>query len=88
LGKYKQSLKIKEELGDKRGTISTLEQMGRIYEERREYTLALQAYFTIFSILKSLNSPYAQLAAKDLAKLRNKMGEEEFDVEFERLVNE
>jgi len=88
LEKYKQSMKIKEELGDKRGIISTLGQMGRIYEERREYTLALQAYFTIFSILKSLNSPYAQLAAKDLAKLRNKMGEEEFDAEFERLVNE
>ena len=79
---------MKEELGDKSGIASTLGQLGRIYAEREELSLALQAYLTAFSIFKSLNSPYVQLATNDLAELRNKMGEEEFDAELERLVNE
>ncbi|MCC4765529.1 tetratricopeptide repeat protein [Methanosarcina sp. DH1] len=86
--KYNQSLKMEEELGNKSGIAITLGQLGRIYAEREELSLALQAYLTAFSIFKSLNSPYVQLAASDLAELRNKMGEEEFDAEFERLVNE
>jgi tetratricopeptide (TPR) repeat protein len=88
VNKYNQSLKIEEGLGDKKGIASTLGQMGRIYAEREELSLALQAYLTAFSIFKSLNSPYVQLAANDLVELRNKMGEEEFDAEFETLVNE
>jgi tetratricopeptide (TPR) repeat protein len=85
---YNKSLKIKKELGDKSGIAITLGQLGRIYAEREELSLALQAYLTAFSIFKSLNSPYVQLAANDLVELRNKMGEEEFDAEFETLVNE
>jgi tetratricopeptide (TPR) repeat protein len=85
---YNQAMRAFEEIGDKSGIAITLGQMGRIYEEKGEYPLALQASYTAFSIFKSLNSPYTQLAAKDLAKLRDKMGAEEFDTEFEKLVNE
>jgi len=85
--KYNESLKMKEELGDKSGIASTLGQLGRIHVEKGEYPLALQAYLNAFSIFKYLNSPYAQLAGRDLAGLRDKMGEEEFKAQLERLVN-
>jgi tetratricopeptide (TPR) repeat protein len=86
--KYNQALKIEEEMGDKRGIAQTLGQLGIIYIENLEYSSALQAVFTAFSIFKSLNSPYAQLAEKYLASLRDKMGEGEFNAQLERLVNE
>ena len=85
--KYNQSLKMKEELGDKSGIASTLGQLGMIYEAKEEYSLALQAYMEAFSIFKVLNSPYSQLASELISKLRDKMGDEEFKAQFEKLVN-
>ena len=85
---YNQSLEIKEELGDKSGIAATLGQLGRIYLEKKEYSYALQAFLTTYSIFKALNSPTAQLAEKDLVSLRDKMGEEEFNAQIEKLVNE
>lgn len=85
--KYNQSLKIAEELEDKNGIALTQGQLGRIYVEKKEYLPALQAYFTAYSIFKSLNSPYAQLAERDLTSLRDEMGEEEFKAQFEKLTN-
>ena len=84
--KYNQSLKMKEELGNKSGIASTLGQLGKIHVEKEEYPLALQAFLNAYSIFKSLNSPYAQLAEKYLAGLRDKMGEEEFNAQLEKLV--
>jgi len=86
--KYNQSLKIEEELGNKSGIASTMGQLGMIYEAKEEYVLALHAYIKAFSIFEALKSPYSQLASKLIFELRDKMGEEEFKTEFERLVNE
>ncbi len=85
--KYTESLKISEELGDKSGIASTLGQLGMIYEAKEEYVLALQAYIKAFSIFEALKSPYSQLVLKHISGLRDKMGEEEFKAQFERLVN-
>ncbi|MCC4765133.1 hypothetical protein FXW07_00340 [Methanosarcina sp. DH1] len=71
--KYNQSLKIKEELGNKSGIAITLGQMGRIYEEEEEYELALRAYSTAFEIFDQLRSPYIELARKDIKRLKGKM---------------
>lgn len=86
--KYDQSLKIAEELGDKSGIASTLYQIGIIHEAKEEYAFALEAYLKAFSIFKKLNSPYSQLASKLISNLRDKMGEEEFNTVFEKLVKQ
>jgi len=85
---YNQSLKIKEELGDKNGFAITLHQLGRINEEEGEYSSALRNYLISFSIFEQLNSPNKEIVARSLLILRDKMGEKEFDAEFERLVGE
>jgi len=86
--KYNQSLKMKEELGNKSGIAITLHQIGRINEEEGEYNSALRNYLISFSIFEQLNSPNKEIVARSLLRLRDKMGEEEFNAEFERLVNE
>ncbi|HII00119.1 TPA: tetratricopeptide repeat protein [Methanosarcinaceae archaeon] len=84
--KYNESLEMKKEMGNKSEIATTLGQLGKIHVKKEEYSLALQAYLNAFLIFKSLNSPYAQLAERDLAALRDKMGEEEFKAQFDRLV--
>ena len=86
--KYNQSLKIKEELGDKSGIASTLHQIGRINEEEGECSSALRNYLISFSLFEQLNSQNKEIVVRSLLRLRDKMGEEEFDAEFERLVSE
>jgi hypothetical protein len=86
--KYNQSLKMKEELGDKSGIARTLHQLGMINEENGECSSALRNYLISFSIFEQLNSPNKEIVARSLLRLRDMMGEEEFNSEFERLVNE
>jgi tetratricopeptide (TPR) repeat protein/CHAT domain-containing protein len=86
--KYNQSLKMNEELGDKSGIATTLHQIGIINEENRECSSALRNYLISYSIFEQLNSPNKEIVARSLLRLRDKMGEEEFDAEFEKLVNE
>ena len=86
--KYNQSLKIAEELGNKSGIAITLGQLGMIHEVKNEYAFALQAYLKVFSIFDELKSPYRELALKLISELRDKMGEEEFNALFEKLVRD
>ncbi|AKB46978.1 hypothetical protein MSKOL_1201 [Methanosarcina sp. Kolksee] len=85
---YNQSLKMKEELGDKDGIAVTLHELGIINEDEKEYLIALRNYLISVSLFEQLNSPNKEIVARSLARLRNKMGEEEFDAELEKLVNE
>jgi len=88
VNKYNQSLKTFEELGDKSGIAYTLHQLGMIHEEKGEHCSALRNYLTSYSIFEQLNSSNKKIVLGSLARLRDKMGEEEFDAEFEKLVNE
>ncbi|HWQ47941.1 MAG TPA: tetratricopeptide repeat protein [Methanosarcina sp.] len=85
---YNQSLKIKEELGDKSGIAVTLGQIGRIHEGEGECICALRNYLISFSIFEQLNSPNKEIVLEYLSRLRDIMGKQEFDAEFERLGNE
>ena len=75
---------MNEELGDKSGIATTLHQIGIINEENRECSSALRNYLISYSIFEQLNSPNKEIVARSLLRLRDKMGEEE----FEKLVNE
>jgi len=84
---HKQSLETFKEMGDKNGIAHTLGQLGRVHEKNEEYVEALKCYLTAFSIFKYLNSPYMQLEQKYMDRLREKMGEERFKEETEKLEN-
>jgi tetratricopeptide (TPR) repeat protein len=84
--KYEQGLKIKERLEDKDGIARSYGQLGRINEEQKKYKKALEKYMIAFSILTKLQSPDAKIAASDLARLRQSMGENEFEKVRKELV--
>ena len=84
--KYNQSLKMFEELGDKSRIAATLHQLGMISEEQKDYNTALHNYFISLSIFEHLNSPNKKIVVNSLSILRYKMGEKEFNAQFEKLV--
>jgi tetratricopeptide (TPR) repeat protein len=85
---YEESLKIKEELGDKSGIAQTLHQLGRINEEQKDYKEAMRKYLIALTIFQELGSPNARIAASDLARLREKMGEKEFEKVWKEITGE
>jgi tetratricopeptide (TPR) repeat protein len=78
LEKYTISLKIDEEIGDTSGIALTLGQIGRIQHRQEEYHEAISALATAASIFKVLESPYFELAIKDLAAIKEEIGEDKF----------
>jgi tetratricopeptide (TPR) repeat protein len=86
--KYEESLKIDEELGDKDGIARSYGQLGRVNEEQTDYKEAMKKYLIAFSIFKELGSPDAKIAGGGLARLREKMGEKEFEKAWKEITGE
>ena len=76
---YQKSLKMKEELGDKRVIAATLGQMGRIFQAQGNYKEALRSYLNAFAIFYELNSPYKDLAKRDIMTLKEEIGDALFN---------
>ena len=83
--KYNQSLKLKEELGNKSGIARTLHQLGMVHAVKKEYPFALQAYLRAYSIFTELHSPHSQLTEKEISELRNELGDQEFNALSDKL---
>ena len=79
LEKYYRSLKISEEMGDKLGIALTLAQVGSVKCEQKRYQEAISALSRAISIFEELESPYLELAMKDLELIKEGIGEDEFD---------
>ena len=79
LEKYYRSLKISEEIGDKLGIALTLAQVGRLKYEQKRYQEAITALSKAISIFEVLDSPYLELAMKDLELIGEDIGEERFN---------
>ena len=79
LEKYTKSLKSDEEIGDKSGIALTLGQIGRIKHGQEKYHEAISAFANAASIFKVLGSPYFELAIKDLAAIKEEIGEDKFN---------
>ena len=84
--KYEESLQLKKELGDKRGIASTLGQLGRIFQAQGNYKEALRNYLIAFTIFHELKLPYEELAKRDLATLKEELGDELFNGYFEEIT--
>jgi tetratricopeptide (TPR) repeat protein len=88
LEKYEQSLKILEELSDRAGVAGTLHNIGSIYHHQKKYPEAFENYQIAFSVFTELESPDAQIAEKNLARLREDWGEKEFEGEKKKIIND
>ena len=75
---YEQSLDLAKDLGDKSGIARSLGKIGRIKEVNKDFEGALGDYLTALSIFEDLQDPSREIAKKDIARLREKMGEEAF----------
>jgi tetratricopeptide (TPR) repeat protein len=76
---YGESMKLEEELGDKRGIAITLGQMGQLARAQGRLKEALGYFVKAFAIFEELHSPYRDLALKDIASIREQVGEEQFE---------
>jgi len=76
---YSDSMKIKEELGDKQGIATLLSQMGRLFEKKDNMKNAVFSYMLALKIFDELNSPDKELAKKEVDRIKNYLGEEDFN---------
>ncbi len=83
---YQESLKIKEELGNRSGMAITLGQMGRIFQAQGNYKEALGCYLTAFEMFYELNSPYTDLAGRNMMALKEEIGDALFDRYYEEVT--
>ncbi|MCD4779258.1 MAG: tetratricopeptide repeat protein, partial [Candidatus Omnitrophica bacterium] len=83
---YQQSMEIEKELGNKSGIANTLGQLGRLHEEQdKDYTSALEKYMRAYLIFKELQAPEAELAQKDMARIKENIGEDAFKAAIEEI---
>jgi tetratricopeptide (TPR) repeat protein len=75
---FEQSLAIKEELGNRAGVAASLHQLGMILENEGAYGQAVRYAAHAFVILDQLGSPDRDIAGGTIARLQDKMGDEEF----------
>ncbi|HIH95474.1 TPA: tetratricopeptide repeat protein [Methanosarcina acetivorans] len=91
--KYNQSLEIKEELGDKSGIAITLHQLGNIHYSQGNYEEAVKKYNQSLKIKEELGDKSGiaktlhQLdrIKKDMDRLKEKMGEENFEKAYQKI---
>jgi tetratricopeptide (TPR) repeat protein len=85
---YEQSLKVKEALGDKAGVAISLGQLGKLAQDQGRHREAMAYYLPALALFQALNSPYAQLARRDLASIQIEVGEAQFAAWWQELTIE
>ena len=85
---YHQSLAIVQKLDDKAGIAETTAQLGRLAEVEKDDRTALGNYTQALSIFEELKSPYRDLAKKDIARMRERLGDEAFKKLCDEVVAE
>ena len=78
LDKYNESLEIEEKIGNRSGIALSLGQIGKIKHRQKKYHEAILALTTAASLFKELVSPYFETAKKDLASIKEEIGEDKF----------
>jgi tetratricopeptide (TPR) repeat protein len=85
---YEQSLKIKQELGNRSGIASSLGQLGRLAYLEKDYVTAVRCWVVAQSIFEKLGAPERAIALRDLAGLREELGEEAFNAVLAEALKE
>jgi tetratricopeptide (TPR) repeat protein len=76
---YEQSLAVFQELGDRAGMANSLAQLGLLLEKEGHLTAAVKSLAQALVLFEQLGAPQRNSARKDLARLREKLGEEAFN---------
>jgi tetratricopeptide (TPR) repeat protein len=72
----RESLAIRQAIGDRAGIARSLNALGTLHDHQGEYEEARRFYEEALAIFKQLGSPDREIAVSNLARLREKMGEE------------
>ena len=86
LGKYEQSLRITEELGDGAGIANSSGQISQLYVQLGRYAEGLGYLVSAMLTFVELQSPDARIASALLKDLRSKWGADAFDPQWLELV--
>lgn len=84
----KKNITIVEEIGDLPGIALALVQRGRIFEERREFHIALKYFFEAAYHLHRVGSPDEKGALKNVIRMYEEIGEEKFVEVLNRMPKE
>ena len=78
LKQYQESIKIKEQINDTVGMASSYGQMGQLYLEKEDYSVALIHFIKAFLIFLKTDSPEVRKAVNGILQVREKIPEAEF----------
>ena len=76
---HQESLRIKEELGDRAGVAISLGQLGRLAELEGNYRVAVRLWAVALATFEELHSPNRDIVLGWFARLREQLGEERFE---------
>jgi len=79
LENYTKSLEISEEIGDKFAIATSLGQIGTIEHRQKRYHEAILMLAKAASLYNELESPYFETAMKNLASIKEEIGEDKFN---------
>jgi tetratricopeptide (TPR) repeat protein len=76
---YEKAVETREKTGDMLGAAITYGQLGMLYYQKEEYETALTYSTKAFAVFSQYGSPNAQLAKKNMLRLRDKVPKETFN---------
>lgn len=76
---YEKALEIREKIGDMLGAAITYGQLGMLYYQKEEYESSLRCSTQAFAIFSRYGSPNAELARKNMLRIRAHLPKEKFD---------
>ncbi|MBF8267325.1 MAG: photosystem assembly protein Ycf3 [Dehalococcoidia bacterium] len=85
---YQQALAISREIGDRRGEGTALGNLGNAYGDLGEHETALKYLVQSLGILGEIESPDAKTVGRNIARLRESIGEGQFRALLEKVVGE
>jgi tetratricopeptide (TPR) repeat protein len=79
LKQYEKAKEISEKIGDIAGTALSMAQIGTLYFKQNNFETALAYFIQAFLVFAKIGSPYANQARKDIARVREKLPEDQFN---------
>ena len=76
---YEKALELREKTGDMLGAAITYGQLGMLYYQKEDYESALRYSTQAFAIFSRYGSPNAELARKNMLRIRAHLPKEKFD---------
>jgi tetratricopeptide (TPR) repeat protein len=76
---YEKALELREKTGDMLGAAITYGQLGMLYYQKEDYESALRYSTQAFAIFSRYGSPNAELARKNMLRIRTHLPKEKFD---------